>query len=863
MTHSVGGPTGSLKAMTAEAARQGWMEGTQLNMVPELADMYSQSTSHFMQLFPGEDLDMLQPLVYHCTRYLFAKGVEGAILWGLSPDGKISIYIDPKHLTDTFQTEVPSHLHQTVVDSMAVGDSLYEAHRRFVQRAREAGRDVDLRAEIAETLTWAPRFGMHYGLARGLHDLQQSGSRAIPTAAPPVVRVKPTRDDYIACAQLARRSGEAVSMSQLDELLQQETEPDTNGYLCELGVWFWKQGLYLMAASCYARSIYLKPEAPTLFNLAACLDDMAEQFSGDEKEATKAQAAEALRRFYGLAGSELERESANAMLRKQGKNDLIKAAKHNARRPKKEAVKPEDARLDELVEALSSMSPGEVHIEAIRLAANGDLQAAIVAFGEAIELLPEGADKASAYYNRGYSRAHVGDIDGALADYAEAIRTSPSKDFAANAHYFRACAYALAGNLEAACEALGTAIDLDPSWRRKARAEFEFRSIATNPRFQALISDPPTSPQSTPPLRAATTRADSRSTSAPTTPTDGGAPREAAAGGGPLTADEYFRLGQQRAAQGDLSGAIADYTEAIRLFPPGTQQAWAYFGRGLARAEAKDWAGAIDDHTQAIGTHPSPSDRAIALVNRANARDQVGDQDGALADYGEAIRLAPSPEMRAMAHYNRGTVQAANSQWLSAALDFDAASRLYPDGAEKHQAIRARDSADAAAAAVRSAAAEFPLHYAHWDMPARVLDHPQEFYRAVFSRDGQQYLLRTWQLLAAERGIRLPQVSPRLTTQISPSGAELAIIDMPPSDASPTVFYIVVAFRTKERLLRTEVVSVLYFTLMLVQRPTSGREYIFCETRGKSPWFDLIKLFPLPDASLQTFLSNVEMWLSL
>ena len=50
-------------------------------------------------------------------------------------------------------------------------------------------------------------------------------------------------------------------------------------------------------------------------------------------------------------------------------------------------------------------------------------------------------------------------------------------------------------------------------------------------------------------------------------------------------------LGRARRDKGDYDGAIADYTEALRLNPA---DATAYYNRGLARTDKGDLDGAIE-----------------------------------------------------------------------------------------------------------------------------------------------------------------------------------------------------------------------------------------------------------------------------
>jgi tetratricopeptide (TPR) repeat protein len=93
--------------------------------------------------------------------------------------------------------------------------------------------------------------------------------------------------------------------------------------------------------------------------------------------------------------------------------------------------------------------------------------------------------------------------------------------------------------------------------------------------------------------------------------------------------------GEAHYAKGDYDGAIADFSEAIRLDP---KFAIAFSGRGLAYSAKGDHDRAIADFNEAIRLDPKSR---IAFYNRGLAYDAKGDYDRAIADYTEAIRLDP------------------------------------------------------------------------------------------------------------------------------------------------------------------------------------------------------------------------------
>jgi tetratricopeptide (TPR) repeat protein len=86
--------------------------------------------------------------------------------------------------------------------------------------------------------------------------------------------------------------------------------------------------------------------------------------------------------------------------------------------------------------------------------------------------------------------------------------------------------------------------------------------------------------------------------------------------------------------RGQLSEAVLDLTEAIRLKP---DHAEAYNQRGLVYRRLEKYAEAIEDYTEAIRIVPDFRD---AYVNRGTAYEKQGDQAKADADDARAKELA-------------------------------------------------------------------------------------------------------------------------------------------------------------------------------------------------------------------------------
>ncbi|MBI4614970.1 MAG: tetratricopeptide repeat protein [Planctomycetes bacterium] len=140
----------------------------------------------------------------------------------------------------------------------------------------------------------------------------------------------------------------------------------------------------------------------------------------------------------------------------------------------------------------------------------------------------------------------------------------------------------------------------------------------------------------------------------------------------PDSANDYINRGLARRDQGDLAGAIMDFTRAIELDP---NNAIAYSNRGAARSDQGDLAGAITDHTRAIELDPN---NAIAYDNRGAARGEQGDLAGAIMDFTRAIELDPN---NATACSNRGAARGEQGDLAGAILDYTRAIELDPNNA--------------------------------------------------------------------------------------------------------------------------------------------------------------------------------------
>lgn len=132
-------------------------------------------------------------------------------------------------------------------------------------------------------------------------------------------------------------------------------------------------------------------------------------------------------------------------------------------------------------------------------------------------------------------------------------------------------------------------------------------------------------------------------------------------------ADAYVERGDERYEQGDLDGAIDDYTEALEM---GGDDTDIYRKRGVARAAMNDVDGAIEDWSTALELDP---ENVEARVDRALVFYEDEQPQRALDDYDKAAEIEERPEIfanRGVARFQTGDVEGAKED-LDHALDLD------------------------------------------------------------------------------------------------------------------------------------------------------------------------------------------------
>lgn len=109
----------------------------------------------------------------------------------------------------------------------------------------------------------------------------------------------------------------------------------------------------------------------------------------------------------------------------------------------------------------------------------------------------------------------------------------------------------------------------------------------------------------------------------------------------PVNADAWNNRAAVRSASGDLAGALADFSMAIKLGLRFRERIVAWGNRGLIRCETGDYKGAIEDFSAVIEARPRKSIMKAALMQRALAKERIGDREGSAADRRLASILSP------------------------------------------------------------------------------------------------------------------------------------------------------------------------------------------------------------------------------
>jgi len=143
----------------------------------------------------------------------------------------------------------------------------------------------------------------------------------------------------------------------------------------------------------------------------------------------------------------------------------------------------------------------------------------------------------------------------------------------------------------------------------------------------------------------------------------------------PETAQAWLERGMARMDQGDVQGAIDDYSEAIRRNP---EFMVAHLNRGNAQLKRGALKAAIADYSVAIRIQPIHS---YSWSNRGHARLRQGELKSAMVDFNRALELDPN-NLDARLHRGQALIQ--SGQPAAALKDIDQVLRRQPTHALGH-----------------------------------------------------------------------------------------------------------------------------------------------------------------------------------
>jgi Tfp pilus assembly protein PilF len=135
------------------------------------------------------------------------------------------------------------------------------------------------------------------------------------------------------------------------------------------------------------------------------------------------------------------------------------------------------------------------------------------------------------------------------------------------------------------------------------------------------------------------------------------------------TAADFYLQGGDKLNRKDYQGAIADFTQAIKLNP---NYAEAYYSRSLGYYRQRDSVKAIGDLTQAIQLNPK---YAQAYVQRGVVQANSRNTPASLNDYRQALSLSP---LDATILYRQALSEAHLRQYQGALITLDRALAFNP-----------------------------------------------------------------------------------------------------------------------------------------------------------------------------------------
>jgi tetratricopeptide (TPR) repeat protein len=135
----------------------------------------------------------------------------------------------------------------------------------------------------------------------------------------------------------------------------------------------------------------------------------------------------------------------------------------------------------------------------------------------------------------------------------------------------------------------------------------------------------------------------------------------------------HTQLGSARADRGELTSAIQQYTEALRINP---EMQAARLKLGLAYFKQKRFSEALRQYNETIRINPRS---ALAYIDRGILSGTQGKRGQAIEDFRTALKINPD---NAEAHYNLGYSLADDGKTSEAIAHFHEALRINPEHAQ-------------------------------------------------------------------------------------------------------------------------------------------------------------------------------------
>lgn len=221
-------------------------------------------------------------------------------------------------------------------------------------------------------------------------------------------------------------------------------------------------------------------------------------------------------------------------------------------------------------------------------------------------------------------------------------------------------------------------------------------------------------------------------------------------------AEILFYQGLQQAKSGDLLGALAFYSQAIKLQPESYEY---WFNQGLTLFHLQRLEEAIAAYDQAINLKP---DFAKAWYNRGGVLGELGDFDGAIASFDQAIELK-SEYQEAWA--SRGLALLKLGLIWEAISSYDQALKLQPEDQEtwyyRGVALGVGEQFEEAIASYDQALEIQPDYHEVWIDRGVVLFNLKRWSEAIESWDEALAIQSDFYLAWYNRGIALENLGRR------------------------------------------------------------------------------------------------------